>query len=174
MSLSKACQAIRLILCDVDGVLTDGRLTFNDQGEEIKSFHARDGMGIKLWQKAGLPFGLITARSTPIVHNRAVELDIDLLRQGVTDKREVVEQLCDELDFQPDQVCFIGDDLPDVRAMKYVGLAIAPADASDEAKSVAQIVTEKPGGQGAVREAITWILKQQDRWNKVVEGMTEG
>lgn len=174
MSLSETCQAIRLILCDVDGVLTDGRLTFNDQGEESKSFYARDGMGIKLWQKAGLPFGLVTARNTPVVHNRAVELEIDLLRQGVEDKREVVKQLCEELDFQPEQICFIGDDLPDIKAMKYVGLAVAPADASEEAKSVAQIVTEKPGGQGAVREAITWILKQQNRWDEVVAEMLEG
>ncbi|MGD9125968.1 MAG: HAD-IIIA family hydrolase [Planctomycetia bacterium] len=168
MTLNNLCQSIKLILSDVDGVLTDGRLTFNDEGIETKSFHARDGMGIKLWQKAGYPFGLVTARTSQIVHNRAVELDIDLLRQGVKDKREVVQQVCDELDLKPEQVCFIGDDLPDVRAMQYVGLAIAPADASTEAKEVAQFVTEKPGGRGAVREAITLILQSQGRWNEVI------
>lgn len=162
-------QTIQLILSDVDGVLTDGRLTFTDQGVEMKSFHARDGMGIKLWQKAGLAFGLVTARNSPIVHARAVELGIDLLRQDVKDKREAVEQICDELDLQPAQVCFIGDDLLDVKAMRYVGLAIAPADASDEAKSVAHLVTEAAGGHGVVREAITLILKSQNRWDEVIE-----
>ena len=172
MPLTKICKPIELILSDVDGVLTDGRLTFTDQGVEIKNFHARDGMGIKLWQKAGYPFGIVTARDTPIVRNRAVELDIDLLRQGSKNKRETVKQICVELDLEPEQVCFIGDDLPDVAAMKYVGLAIAPADASDEAKAVAQHVTEKPGGQGAVREAITMILKKKGRWDEVIETIT--
>ena len=172
--MTEICRAIRLILSDVDGVLTDGRLTFTDQGVEVKSFHARDGMGIKVWQAAGYPFGLVTARQTPIVHNRAIELQIDLLRQGVKDKRAAVEQICEELDLGPEQVCFIGDDLPDVRAMRYVGLAIAPADAADEAKEVADVVTASSGGRGAVREAIAWILKEQGRWEEVVGGMFGG
>ena len=107
-------QAIELILSDVDGVLTDGRIVFDNQGIESKRFHVRDGVGVKLWQKAGYRFGLITSRSSHIVKTRAAELGIEIVRQGTRDKPAAMRQILEELGLRPEQVCYIGDDLPEV------------------------------------------------------------
>jgi 3-deoxy-D-manno-octulosonate 8-phosphate phosphatase (KDO 8-P phosphatase) len=169
MKLETRCQRIELILSDVDGVLTDGGILFDDDAVESKRFHVRDGMGIKLWRSAGYRFGIITGRSSRVVANRAGELNVDLLRQGVKDKRIELQNVLRELGVDPRNTCFIGDDLPDLPAMLNVGLAVAVADAADDVRQRADYVTQLPGGSGAVRETIETILKCQARWNQLIE-----
>lgn len=164
MSLAETCRRIRVVLSDVDGVMTDGSLSFDAQGAEIKTFHVRDGLGIKLWQKAGGVFGIVTGRDTSVVDHRARELGIDHVRQGVSDKLPVVRELAAKLGVGLDQVAYLGDDLPDAESIAAVGLGIAVADAVDEARDAARLVTRSPGGRGAVREAIETILRQSGRW----------
>lgn len=118
MSLEQRCRPIRLILSDVDGVLTDGGIVFNNQGIEVKRFHVRDGMGIRLWQKAGCRFGIITHRSSNIVKMRMAELGIEIVRQGVENKLKSLQDLLDELRLTPSQACYIGDDLPDLPTVR--------------------------------------------------------
>lgn len=116
MKLDARCQKIQLVLSDVDGVMTDGGITFDNQGIEYKQFHVRDGMGIKLWQKSGHRFGILTARSSHIVQVRATELGVDLVRQGFDDKLTIVHQIIEELGLSMENVCFIGDDLTDLQS----------------------------------------------------------
>lgn len=166
--LPQLAQKIELLLSDVDGVLTDGGVIFDNQGVESKRFHIRDGLGIKLWQQAGHRFGLVTGRASQIVRIRATELGIDLVRQGVEDKLTMVHQLLNELGLRPEQVAYIGDDLPDLPVLKIVGLPIAPADACREVRSAAQLITQLPGGHGALREAIETMLQAQGRWEFLI------
>jgi YrbI family 3-deoxy-D-manno-octulosonate 8-phosphate phosphatase len=168
MRLDDRCQNIELILSDVDGVLTDGGILFDNQGIEIKQFHIRDGMGIQLWKRAGYQFGLITARTSHIVQVRASELDVDFVRQGFQDKLTAAYEVFQQRQVAPEKVCFIGDDLPDLKLIKAVGLGVAVADAPVEVQSAAHYVTTVPGGRGAVRETIEMILKQKKRWAEVV------
>jgi YrbI family 3-deoxy-D-manno-octulosonate 8-phosphate phosphatase len=168
MKLADRIQKIELILSDVDGVLTDGGLMFDNQGIEIKKFHIRDGLGIKLWQKAGHKFGLLTARSSHIVKSRATELGITLVRQGFEDKWPAAQDVMRELKLSPEQVCFIGDDLTDLPVIRQVGLGVAVADAAAEVRSAAHHVTTLPGGQGAVRELIETLLKSKQRWDDLI------
>ncbi len=116
MDVDLRCRSVQLILSDVDGVLTDGGITFNNQGIETKRFHVRDGMGIRLWQKAGYRFGLVTHRSSNIVKTRVAELGIEIIRQGIDDKLTAMRGILAELRLSPAQVCYIGDDLPDLRS----------------------------------------------------------
>jgi 3-deoxy-D-manno-octulosonate 8-phosphate phosphatase (KDO 8-P phosphatase) len=169
MTLDERCQPIELILSDVDGVLTDGRVVLDSQGIESKSFHIRDGMGIRLWQKAGYRFGLITLRSSHMVKVRAAELGIDIIRQGTGDKLAAVQQILREQRLAPRQTCYLGDDLPDLRAVRAVGLGVATADACAELREAAHHVTAANGGGGAVREIVELILKAQRRWDEVIQ-----
>ncbi len=169
MNLEPRCQSIELLLSDVDGVLTDGGVVFDNQGTETKVFNIRDGLGIRLWQRSGNRFGLVTGRSSRIVERRAVELDIDLLRQGIQDKLPVVREIIESLSLKPAQVAYIGDDLPDLPVLNYVGLGVAVADACDEVREAADLVTQLEGGRGAVRETIEVILKHQGRWTEILK-----
>lgn len=173
MKLEQRMQAIQLILSDVDGVLTDGGITFDNQGIEMKKFHVRDGLGIKLWQRTGHRFGIITARTSHIVKMRMTELGVDLIRQGSEDKLSVAVELMNDLELSPGEVCYIGDDLPDLRLLRHVGLAASVADGSAEVRAAAQIVTKSPGGQGAVRELIETILKVQGQWAELVKSFEQ-
>ena len=168
MKLEQRIQQVRLIISDVDGVLTDGGITFDNQGIESKKFHVRDGMGIKLWQKTGHHFAILTARSSHIVKVRAAELKIPIVRQGFEDKLPVAKQIIEELDLAPENVCYIGDDLTDLRVMNTVGFAVAVADAAAEVREAAHFVTKLPGGHGAVRELTEKILQAQKRWSELV------
>ena len=168
MKSDKRMQPIRMILSDVDGVLTDGAITYDNQGIESKSFHVRDGLGIKLWQRAGHRFGLLTARSSHIVKIRAAELGVDLIRQGFSDKLPVAQQVMNEFGLSASQVCYVGDDLTDLQVIGEVGLGVAVADAVAEVKSAAHHVTKAAGGQGAVRELIELMLKTQNRWEEMI------
>ena len=145
MKLEQRCQEIELILADVDGVLTDGHIIFNNQGIETKQFHIRDGMGIRLWQRAGYRFGLITGRSSHIVKIRAAELGIDIVRQTAEDKLPVAQEILAQLGLALHQVCYIGDDLPDLPVMRAVGLGVAVADACAEVRQAAHYVTQLAG-----------------------------
>lgn len=170
MNIAKLCQPIELVLSDVDGVLTDGGVIFNNDGVEIKRFHIRDGLGVRLWQKAGGRFGIVTGRSSHIVSVRATELGIDVVRQGVEDKAAAVRELLRQLNLEPRQLAYIGDDLPDIAAVRLAGLGVAVADAAEEVRRAADYVTSLGGGCGAVRETIETILKAQHRWDELVQG----
>ena len=172
MKLEARCQEIELILADVDGVLTGGRIIFNNQGIETKQFHIRDGVGIRLWQRAGYRFGLITGRTSHAVKIRAAELGVEIVRQTAEDKLPVAQEILGQLKLEPRQVCYIGDDLPDVPLMRHVGLAVAVADACQETRAAAHHVTALGGGLGAVRETIEMILKAQGRWNDLTQKYT--
>ncbi|HID77109.1 MAG TPA: phenylphosphate carboxylase subunit delta [Planctomycetaceae bacterium] len=168
MDLAERCRPIQLILSDVDGVLTDGLLVLDNRGIETKRFHIRDGMGIRLWQRAGYRFGLVTHRSSQAVKLRAAELDVAIVRQGTEDKLAAVREILGQLRLAPDQACYIGDDLPDLGPLHHVGLGVAVADACAELRQAAHYVTSLPGGSGAVRETIEVILKAQGRWNELL------
>lgn len=168
MNLQSKCQVIELLLADVDGVLTDGSIIYNNQGIETKRFHVRDGVGIKLWQKSGNRFGIVTQRSSHAVRVRAGELGVDLVRQGAAEKTAAVSAIVEELGLGLERVAYIGDDLPDLPVIRMVGLGVAVADAADEVRAEADYVTSLGGGRGAVREAVEMILKSQRRWEDVV------
>jgi YrbI family 3-deoxy-D-manno-octulosonate 8-phosphate phosphatase len=169
MNLDQRCRTIRLILSDVDGVLTDGGIVYDNQGIETKRFHVRDGMGVRLWQKAGYRFGLITHRSSHIVKMRAAELGIEIIRQGIDDKLTAMRGVLGELHLAPAQACYIGDDLPDLPAVRAAGLSVAVADACAELRQSVHYVATLPGGHGAVRETVELILKAQGRWEDLIQ-----
>lgn len=167
-ALQETARQIRLILSDVDGVLTDGRIIYDNSGIETKRFHVRDGLGIKLWQRAGYTFGIITNRTSDIVRIRAAELGIEIVRQGAADKWQVAQQILKDLNFDVSETCYIGDDLPDLAVMRRVALPVAVADAADDVRAAAAWTTRLPGGVGAVRELIEWLLKSKAQWEDFV------
>lgn len=169
MKLDARCQQIELILSDVDGVLTDGGVVFDNEGIETKKFHIRDGLGIKLWMRAGFHFGIITARTSHIVKVRASELGIEIVRQGFEEKLAIAREIARDQNLELHQVCFIGDDLTDIPVIKAVGLGVAVADAAEETKAAAIHRTKLPGGHGAVRETTELILKAKNRWADVIQ-----
>lgn len=172
MKIDAAGRDIELILSDVDGTLTDGSITYDNEGIETKSFHIHDGLGIKLWQQAGYQFGLLTARSSHVVKIRAAELGVKILRQGFEDKLSATKQVLAQLQLDPSQVCYIGDDLPDLPAIRFVRLGIAVADAVPEVRENADAVTRLGGGRGAVREVVEALLKSKQRWNDLIQKYT--
>lgn len=169
MSLTDLCRRVELILSDVDGVLTDGAIWYDNQGVELKAFHIRDGLGIKLWQRAGFRFGVLTARTSHIVKLRAGELGIDLVRQGFEDKLPAAQEMIRDCRLTPEKVCYIGDDLTDLPVIRHVGLGAAVSDATAEVRTAAAMVTQLPGGRGAVRELIETILKAKGRWEDAIQ-----
>lgn len=166
--LASKCRAIELLLSDVDGVMTDGRIIYDNQGIETKRFHVRDGVGIKLWQKSGNRFGIITQRSSNAVKIRASELDVSLVRQGAADKMAALHEIIEKLGLELHQVGYIGDDLPDLPVLRAVGIGAAVADAAPEVRQAADYITSLPGGHGAVRETVEMILQNQQRWEDLV------
>ena len=169
MNLHPQCRQIELVLSDVDGVLTDGRLVLDNQGIETKRFHVRDGMGIALWQKAGYRFGLVSLRSSQVVKIRAAELGVQIVRQGAGDKLAAAREIIEQLGLGLKQLCYIGDDLPDLPVVRAAGLGVAVADAAAELRQAADYVTTAPGGAGAVRETVEMILKTQRRWEDLIQ-----
>jgi len=160
---------IRMILLDVDGVLTDGRLYMGSNGYDGRSFHVRDGEGVRLGQRAGLLFGIISGREAKVVSERAAELYITEVHQGVYDKLACLEGILSRAELPPEQACFIGDDLADAAVMRRVGFAVAPADAAPEIRTAAHYVTSFPGGGGAVRETVDYVLRASGKWEQVTE-----
>ena len=163
--MNHSFEKIKLILSDVDGVLTNGGITFDNNGIESKTFHIKDGLGIKMWQRAGFRFGILTARTSHIVKVRSAELGIDIVRQGFESKLPTAETLAKSMNLGLEEVCYIGDDLTDLPVIRAVGLGVAVADAVGELLESADLVTDTAGGQGAVRELIETILRSTGRWD---------
>lgn len=158
-------QAVRVLMLDVDGVLTDGRLLYLPDGREAKSFHVRDGLGIQLMIASGVPVALISGRNSEATVRRAEELGIQLTYLGIKDKEEAFSDILRRLDLEQHQAAYVGDDLPDLHLMTRVGLSFAVADAAPEVRAAAHVVLRANGGQGAVREACERILKAKGAWN---------
>jgi 3-deoxy-D-manno-octulosonate 8-phosphate phosphatase (KDO 8-P phosphatase) len=156
--------SISLLVLDVDGVLTDGRLT-SSHGMESKAFHVQDGCAIKVWQQAGGQVAILSGRESPDALRRAGELGIKLVRLGQSDKRSGYEALVRSAESADARVAYVGDDLPDLGPMKRCTLPIAVANAVGEVKRAARYVTRRRGGDGAVAEVVEWILRKQRRWS---------
>ncbi len=159
---------IRLLCLDVDGVMTDGRIVYDEHGIESKRFHVRDGLAIKLWREAGHQIAIISSRSSEAVTRRAAELGIDHVHQGCRDKFAALESICRATGIEPQHAAAMGDDLPDLPVFHAVGLPIAVADAAVEVRNAAALVTSTPGGHGAVREVIEKILQAQGCWSDLL------
>lgn len=161
-SLQSKTKKIKLLLLDVDGVMTDGRIILDNQGNELKAFHVRDGHGIKLVQRAGILVGIITGRTSAVVDQRARELGIQEVHQGVKQKIEVYEALLARYSLQDHEVAYMGDDVVDVAILQRAGIAVTVADCDPAVKPHVDLITKTPGGRGAVREFINLILKNRD------------
>lgn len=173
-SIERRAAHIKLLLMDCDGVLTDGRLWLLDNGEEQKNFNVQDGLGLELWHRAGLKSGIISGRSSSAVERRARDLKIEFVRQGAEDKLDDFQAALTAAGVTESEVAFIGDDLNDIPMLLRAELAVAVANASEETRSVAHLVTRAAGGYGAVREVIEIILKAQGRWADVTEKYLKG
>lgn len=172
--LEERLRRVRILLVDVDGVLTDGTVVWNNDGIEQKGFHIRDGLGIKLWLKSGGLTGIVTGRSSHVVELRAGELGIGLVRQGVSDKRATVAAILDEHGLAWDEACFVGDDLPDLPVVLACGVGVAVADACRELRAAADLVTQADGGRGAVREVVERLLLARGEWDAIVRRYQSG
>ncbi|HMO84001.1 MAG TPA: HAD hydrolase family protein [Lacipirellulaceae bacterium] len=168
MKLTERCAAIRLLLTDVDGVLTGGGVTLDNQGVESKTFHIRDGLAVRLWQHAGGRTGVVTGRSSQVVKLRAAGLEMDVVRQGVKDKLPEVQAIAAAMGIPPEQIAYVGDDLPDIPVIRYAGLGVAVADAPEEVRAAADYVTSVAGGCGAVREVVELLLKNTGQWDAAI------
>lgn len=157
----ESARKIKLLLLDVDGILTDGRLYFSNSGEESKAFHSLDGHGIKMLIGAGIPVGIITGRDSNIVSRRAADLGIDILYQGREDKSDVLHEISADRGYPLDAVGYAGDDLPDLPVLQAVGLGFSVPNAHPSVQSAAQLITSRRGGEGAVREITDFILSAQ-------------
>ena len=160
----KRAKQIKVLVFDVDGVLTDGKIIFDGNGVESKHFDVQDGFGIVFAQKAGFKTAIISARNSNVVKYRADDLKIDKIFVGVYPKTAAYEQMLKDFKVTDNEVCFVGDDLTDLVVLKRVGFAVAVANAVDEVKQAAHYVTTRRGGDGAVREAIEVVLKAQGKW----------
>ncbi len=161
-------RRVQLLVMDVDGVLTDGRMILSERGDELKAFNTRDGIAVALAKRAGLRTAIVTGESSPIAKARGAKLGVDSVVLGARRKGETVEALMAEFGLPAEAVAYVGDDLLDIPAMQRVGLAIAVADAAPPVKAVAHVVTRAAGGRGAVRECVELILRAQGAWTRVV------
>jgi 3-deoxy-D-manno-octulosonate 8-phosphate phosphatase (KDO 8-P phosphatase) len=167
-ALAARCRALKLLLADVDGVMTDGTVLMLPDGGEAKAFHIRDGLAVVLAHKAGLGTGLISGRRSEVVARRAGELGMAVVRQGVQDKRRALREILAEHALVPEQIAYIGDDVNDLPVLTEVGLSAAPADAPLEVRLQAFMVTEARGGQGCLREFVEAILRARGDWDAAV------
>jgi 3-deoxy-D-manno-octulosonate 8-phosphate phosphatase (KDO 8-P phosphatase) len=162
---------IKVLLFDVDGVLTTGNITYTDAGHEIKSFNVQDGMGITLARLAGLKTGIITGRKSKIVERRAKELKVDFLSQGRFNKLPAYQKIVSENGLDHSEICYIGDDILDLVILNRVGFSVAVANAREEVKAECDYITVATGGNGAVREVVDMILKRQGKFNVLLESL---
>jgi YrbI family 3-deoxy-D-manno-octulosonate 8-phosphate phosphatase len=169
----KKAKKIKLLLTDVDGVLTDGNMYFVENQRsslvEIKGFHAQDGIGLRLLRQFGIQTGMITGRISPAAEGRAKSLNMKYVYQGFLEKLEPFEQIAKKSKLKYSQIAFIGDDLTDLPVLKKAGLACATHNAVDEVKNISHFVTKKKGGEGAVREICDFILKAQGKWPQILK-----
>jgi 3-deoxy-D-manno-octulosonate 8-phosphate phosphatase (KDO 8-P phosphatase) len=170
-ALAARCSALRLVLTDVDGVLTDGTILVLPDGREAKSFHIRDGLGVVLAQRAGLRVGVLSGRASESLTARARELGMEVVRQGVADKAAALAEILREQGLRAREVAYMGDDVNDLAVLTEVGLSAAPADAPFEVRSQAFMVTDARGGQGCFREFLEAILKARGQWEPLLATM---
>ena len=172
-SILSQARHIKLLICDVDGVLSNGKVYYSNQGEELKSFNIKDGLGIKQLLDNDVQVAIITGRKSQIVEKRAKELGISLIYQGRTDKLAAYQEILEQLDLSKNQVAHIGDDLPDLPLMLQSGLGICVADAHYFVKEKADWSTHNVGGNGAVREISDLILSAQQKLHQVHQKYTQ-
>lgn len=162
-------KRVKILLLDVDGVLTDGSIIYDTDGRELKSFNVKDGHGIKLLMRAGVKVGIITSRESEVVSMRARDLGIEIVHQRAIDKAKALDEIVKEEGVSEEALAFVGDDLVDLPVLRRVGFSVAVADAIPEVKESADYVTHTRGGYGAVREVCELILKIQGRWDAVTQ-----
>ena len=162
---------IKLILLDVDGTLTDGGIYLGNSGEELKKFNVKDGYAIVNAQKLGIEFGIITGRKSELVEIRSNELKIKYLYQGISEKTVILEEIMQKTGLKKEEIAYMGDDLNDILIMKQSGLTGAPKDAANEVIQIADFVSEKNGGSGAVREFVEYILKKDGKWETFLKNV---
>lgn len=167
--MQERLEKIKLLLMDVDGVLTDGRIIIDANGVESKFFNVKDGHGIKMLQRAGVQIGIISGRESRIVLSRADELGITCVYQKAHDKLIPYREILEKTGFKDHEVAYIGDDVIDIPLLRRVGFAAAPADAVDEVKGCVDYISKKPGGWGAVRDICDLMLKSKNAWQGVIE-----
>ena len=170
-ALAERCRALKLILTDVDGVMTDGTVLLLPDGSEAKAFHVRDGLAIVLAHRAGLKTGILSGRSSQAVAVRAAELGMGLVRQGVSDKGSALREILAAEGLEAHEVAYIGDDVNDLPVMRAVALTAAPADAPLEVRAEAFMVMEARGGKGCLREFIESILRARGDWDEVLSSI---
>ena len=170
-ALAERCRTLKLILSDVDGVMTDGTVLLLPDGSEAKSFHIRDGLSIVLAHAADLRTGVVSGRRSEVVSRRAAELGMAVVRQGVRDKGEALREILAEQGLAPHEVAYIGDDVNDLPILTEVGLSTAPADAPLEVRLAALIVTDAPGGRGCLREFVEAILRARGHWESATRAV---
>jgi 3-deoxy-D-manno-octulosonate 8-phosphate phosphatase (KDO 8-P phosphatase) len=167
-AIIKKAAKIRLVLLDVDGVLTDGSLIYDQRGKELKSFYVRDGVGIKWLQLSGIEVAILSGRKSIPLEARAKELKIDRVIQSTIIKLPAFEKLIVDMGLKPQEVAYVGDDVYDVAVLKRVGLAACPSDAVAEVKQVVDYISKAKGGRGAIREVSEIILKAQNKWKAIL------
>jgi len=160
---------IQMLVIDVDGVLTDGTIIVNGNGSESKFFSVLDGHGIRLWHRAGLKIAFLSGRKSEPTRYRAEQLEVEYVFEDCHNKLDALKKFLEQEGLQPDRIAYIGDDLPDLPPIRYVGFGVTVANAVDEVKQYADYVTTHPGGCGAVREVIEYILKNTGRWQKLMK-----
>ena len=168
VDITERAKRIKLILFDVDGVLTDGSLLLHADGTESKRYDIKDGTGIVLAQRAGIRVGFLSARLSPATQQRATQLGVTLVHQGIASKLETYEQIADELLLDDEQIVYMGDDIVDLAVLTRVGLAAAPADAVEEVRASVDWISRFAGGRGAARELVELVLRAQQLWEPVL------
>ena len=169
--MNKIAAKIKALVLDVDGVLTDGSLTFDEEGKEYKTFNAKDGQGIVMLNKTGFITAIITARENGTVRHRFKNLGMTKLYEGSKNKIASLKELMKEFNLKPEEIAYMGDDLPDICVLKTVGLPSCPADATEEVKKYAKFVSSKNGGRGAVRELCDLILKSSGKYEEITSAI---
>ena len=164
--VAERARRVKLLIVDIDGVMTDGRIVYSIYGDELKFFDVTDGFGISLLNRAGIKTAIITAKKSRIVKMRARDLKIAKAYQGFIDKLIPFDKLLKKFKIAAENICFIGDDLPDMPILRRVGFAVSVPNALDEVKAAAHYITSKAGGRGAVREVCDILLKSQDKWDE--------
>lgn len=167
--LKARIKKIKLLILDVDGVLTDGRIIYDSEGRELKFFDVQDGLGIRLLRTSGIKTILITYKPSNAIGRRAKEIQVADLYEGILPKTTVLKEILDKYEVRVEEICFVGDDLVDLGMMKVVGFPVAVINACQEIKEAASYITRKRGGRGAVREVVELILRTQERWHEILE-----
>ena len=163
--------AVTLLVLDVDGVLTDGAILMDETGGQIRAFHITDGLGITMWRALGRKAAILTSKRSPGIEARARMLGFEMIEQGAEDKLPGLERILRTAGIPANQTAYVGDDLLDLAVMRRVGYPIAVANAVPEVKAVAQYVTNRPGGRGAVREAVEHLLKREEQWSAAIQAI---